>query len=119
MWRAFVYAHDNPDDRAKQAYSDFKPLDGQFADNVLVQVKNGAIDFQPREPFHPLFGAMPRTPLMMEFQITKEYLGQSTHLTYLGPLFEETLKSDTFAHGKGSKVAREIGRASGRDRVCK
>ncbi|MCI4589900.1 alpha-glucuronidase [Sphingobium sp. BYY-5] len=108
MWRAFVYAHDNPDDRAKQAYSDFKPLDGQFADNVIVQVKNGAIDFQPREPFHPLFGAMPRTPLMMEFQITKEYLGQSTHLTYLGPLFEEVLRSDTFAKGKGSTVARVI-----------
>lgn len=108
MWRAFVYAHDNPDDRAKQAYSDFKPLDGQFADNVIVQVKNGAIDFQPREPFHPLFGAMPKTPLMMEFQITKEYLGQSTHLTYLGPLFEEVLRADTFAKGKGSTVAKVI-----------
>jgi alpha-glucuronidase len=110
MWRAFVYAHGaqaNPklDDRAKQAYDDFKPLDGQFADNVLVQVKNGAIDFQPREPFHPLFGAMPKTPLMMEFQITKEYLGQSTHLTYLGPLFEETLRSDT---GTGGTVADVI-----------
>lgn len=108
MWRAFVYAHDNPDDRAKQAYSDFKPLDGQFADNVIIQVKNGAIDFQPREPFHPLFGAMPKTPLMMEFQITKEYLGQSTHLTYLGTLFEETLKSDTLARGKESTVAKVI-----------
>ncbi|PZU56462.1 MAG: alpha-glucuronidase, partial [Sphingobium sp.] len=108
MWRAFVYAHDNPDDRAKQAYADFKPLDGQFAGNVLVQVKNGAIDFQPREPFHPLFGAMPKTPLMMEFQITKEYLGQSTHLTYLAPLFEETLRADTFAKGKGSTVAKVI-----------
>ncbi|MBA4089584.1 MAG: alpha-glucuronidase [Sphingobium sp.] len=108
MWRAFVYAHDNPDDRAKQAYSDFKPLDGKFADNVIVQVKNGAIDFQPREPFHPLFGAMPRTPLMMEFQITKEYLGQSTHLTYLGPLFEEVLDADTYAKGKGSTVAKVI-----------
>ncbi|MEK7343584.1 MAG: alpha-glucuronidase family glycosyl hydrolase [Pseudomonadota bacterium] len=108
MWRAFVYAHDNPDDRAKQAFTDFKPLDGQFADNVIVQVKNGAIDFQPREPFHPLFGAMPRTPLMMEFQITKEYLGQSTHLTYLGPLFEEVLDADTYAKGKGSTVARVI-----------
>ncbi len=108
MWRAFVYAHDNPDDRAKQAYSDFKPLDGKFADNVIVQVKNGAIDFQPREPFHPLFGAMPKTPLMMEFQITKEYLGQSTHLTYLGPLFEETLDADTYAKGKGSTVAKVI-----------
>ena len=108
MWRAFVYAHDNPDDRAKQAYADFKPLDGQFADNVLVQVKNGAIDFQPREPFHPLFGAMPKTPLMMEFQITKEYLGQSTHLTYLGPLFKETLDADTYAKGKGSTVAKVV-----------
>lgn len=115
MWRAFVYAHGaqadpklaNPklEDRAKQAYDDFKPLDGQFADNVLVQVKNGAIDFQPREPFHPLFGAMPKTPLMMEFQITKEYVGQSTHLTYLGPLFEETLRSDT---GTGGTVAQII-----------
>ncbi|WP_294327868.1 alpha-glucuronidase family glycosyl hydrolase, partial [uncultured Sphingomonas sp.] len=75
MWRAFVYAHDKPEDRAKQAYSEFQPLDGKFADNVIVQVKNGPIDFQPREPFHPLFGAMPRTPLMMEVQITKEYLG--------------------------------------------
>nr|WP_093020015.1 alpha-glucuronidase family glycosyl hydrolase [Sphingobium sp. YR768] len=108
MWRAFVYAHDNPDDRAKQAYTDFKPLDGKFADNVIVQVKNGAIDFQPREPFHPLFGAMPKTPLMMEFQITKEYLGQSTHLTYLGPLFEETLDADTYARGKGSTVSKVI-----------
>jgi alpha-glucuronidase len=110
MWRAFVYAHGaqaNPklEDRAKQAYDDFKPLDGQFADNVIVQVKNGAIDFQPREPFHPLFGAMPKTPLMMEFQITKEYIGQSTHLTYLGPLFEETLRSDT---GTGGTVAQVI-----------
>jgi alpha-glucuronidase len=108
MWRAFVYAHDNPVDRAKQAYDDFKPLDGKFAANVIVQVKNGAIDFQPREPFHPLFGAMPRTPLMIEFQITKEYLGQATHLAYLGPLFEETLRSDTLATGAGSTVARVV-----------
>jgi alpha-glucuronidase len=97
MWRAFVYAPGAhlADDRAKQAYEEFKPLDGQFAANVLVQVKNGAIDFQPREPFHPLFGAMPKTPLMMEFQITKEYLGYSTDITYLGTMFEETLESDT------------------------
>jgi len=108
MWRAFVYAHDNPDDRAKQAYTDFHPLDGKFADNVLVQVKNGAIDFQPREPFHPLFGAMPKTPLMAEFQITKEYLGQATHLAYLGPLFQEVLQSDTYARGKGSTVAKIV-----------
>jgi alpha-glucuronidase len=108
MYRAFVYSEKDSEDRAKQAYTDFKPLDGRFADNVIVQVKNGAIDFQPREPFHPLFGAMPKTPLMMEFQVTKEYLGQATHLAYLGPLFAETLDSDTFAHGKGSTVARVI-----------
>lgn len=108
MWRAFVYSHEEPDDRAKQAYSEFVPYDGKFRDNVLVQVKNGAIDFQPREPFHPLFGAMPRTPLMMEFQITKEYLGFATHLVYLGPLFEEALQADTHARGPGSSVARVV-----------
>ncbi len=95
MWRAFVYAETDPEDRAKQAYTEFKPLDGKFASNVIVQVKNGAIDFQPREPFHPLFGAMPKTPLMIEFQITKEYLGFATHLAYLGPMFAETLASET------------------------
>ncbi|WP_242186028.1 alpha-glucuronidase family glycosyl hydrolase [Sphingomonas sp. CARO-RG-8B-R24-01] len=108
MYRAFVYSEKNVTDRARQAYDDFEPLDGRFADNVIVQVKNGAIDFQPREPFHPLFGAMPKTPLMMEFQITKEYLGQATHLAYLGPLFQETLESDTLAHGPGSTVARVL-----------
>ncbi|MCD2324862.1 alpha-glucuronidase [Sphingomonas sp. IC-56] len=108
MWRAFVYAETDPEDRAKQAYTEFKPVDGKFADNVLVQVKNGAIDFQPREPFHPLFGAMPKTPMMVEFQITKEYLGFSTHLVYLGGLFAETLEADTFAKGRGSSVAKVI-----------
>jgi alpha-glucuronidase len=108
MWRAFIYGSGGDADRAKQAYATFKPLDGHFAANVIVQVKNGPIDFQPREPFSPLFGAMPKTPLMMEFQITKEYLGQATHLVYLGPLFEETLQSDTYARGKGSTVARDI-----------
>lgn len=108
MWRAFVYAETDPEDRAKQAYTEFKPLDGQFAANVIVQVKNGAIDFQPREPFHPLFGAMPGTPLMIEFQITKEYLGFATHLAYLGTLFAETLRSDTLARGPGSTVARVV-----------
>jgi alpha-glucuronidase len=108
MWRAFVYAAENPEDRAKQAYSEFKPLDGTFADNVLVQVKNGPIDFQPREPFHPMFGAMPGTPLMMEFQVTKEYLGFATHLAYLGTMWEEVLRADTFAKGPGSTVAKVI-----------
>ncbi|AQR75779.1 alpha-glucuronidase family glycosyl hydrolase [Sphingomonas sp. LM7] len=106
MWRAFVYAAENPDDRHKQAYTEFQPLDGKFRDNVLVQVKNGAIDFQPREPFHPLFGAMPKTPLMMEFQITKEYLGFATHLAYLGTMWEEVLEADTFRPRKGSTVAK-------------
>jgi alpha-glucuronidase len=107
MWRAFVYSHEQPDDRAKQAYSEFVPLDGKFRDNVVVQVKNGAIDFQPREPFHPLFGAMPKTPLMLEFQITKEYLGFATHLVYLGTLYQETLQADTH-RGKRATVARVV-----------
>jgi alpha-glucuronidase len=108
MWRAFVYEPEQGEDRAKQAYSEFKPLDGKFRDNVIVQVKNGAIDFQPREPFHPLFGAMPKTPLMMEFQITKEYLGFATHLAYLGTMWEEVLGEDTYVRGKGSTVAEVI-----------
>ncbi|MEZ4703538.1 MAG: alpha-glucuronidase family glycosyl hydrolase [Rhodothermales bacterium] len=106
MWRAFVYSNEEPDDRARQAYNEFVPLDGTFRPNVLIQVKNGPIDFQPREPFHPLFGAMPATPLMMEFQITQEYLGQATHIAYLAPLFKEVLDADTYAMGAGSTVAR-------------
>ncbi|PSD47406.1 alpha-glucuronidase [Stenotrophomonas maltophilia] len=108
MWRAFVYSHEVPEDRAKQAYSEFVGLDGAFRPNVIVQVKNGPIDFQPREPFHPLFGAMPRTPLMMELQITKEYLGFATHLVYLGALYEEVLQADTHARGEGSTVSRVV-----------
>ncbi|HEY4108895.1 alpha-glucuronidase family glycosyl hydrolase [Puia sp.] len=95
IWRAFVYSNETPEDRARQAYTEFKPLDGRFHQNVLVQVKNGPIDFQPREPFHPLFGAMPATPLLLEVQLTQEYLGFSNHLVYLAPLFEECLDSDT------------------------
>lgn len=108
MWRAFVYSDDVPEDRAKQAYNEFKPLDGKFRENVLLQVKNGPIDFQPREPFHPLFGAMPGTPLMMELQITQEYLGQATQWVYLAPMYKECLQSDTYAAGKGSLVSRVI-----------
>lgn len=108
IWRAFVYAAENPVDRHKQAYDEFVPLDGQFLPNVMVQVKNGAIDFMPREPFHPLFGRMPKTPLMMEFQVTQEYLGQATHWVYLGPLFKEVLEADTHARGEGSTVARVL-----------
>lgn len=88
MWRAFVYSPSDAD-RAKQAYLEFQPLDGRFRDNVMVQVKNGPIDFQPREPYSPLFGAMPHTPLMVEFQITQEYLGHSNHLAYLATMWNE------------------------------
>ena len=128
MWRAFVYdvrvqkSNENFDsskvdrnadniaapDRFKQAYAEFKPFDGKFRKNVLIQVKNGPIDFQPREPFSPLFGAMPQTPLAMEFQLTMEYLGQGTHLVFLAPLFKEVLDADTYANGKGSTVAKLI-----------
>ena len=107
MWRAFVYS-DSKEDRIKQGYDEFKPLDGQFKDNVLVQVKNGPLDFQPREPVHPLFGAMPKTPLMLEVQITKEYLGLNTNLAYLGTMWQEVLATDTYATGKGSSVRKVI-----------
>ncbi|MET3535749.1 alpha-glucuronidase [Chryseobacterium limigenitum] len=105
MWRAFVYSP-SKEDRAKQAYLEFLPLDGKFRDNVIVQIKNGPIDFQPREPFNPLFGALKKTSEMAEFQITQEYLGFSNHLVFLAPLFKETLESDTYADGKGSTVAK-------------
>lgn len=104
MWRAFVYSAEEPEDRAKQAYNEFVPLDDQFRPNVMVQVKNGPIDFQPREPIHPLFGAMSQTSVMMEFQITQEYLGQGTNLVYLAPMYEEVLDFDTHAKGQGSTV---------------
>jgi len=108
LWRAFVYDFSIKEDRAKQAYNELKPLDGRFHPNVFIQVKNGPIDFQPREPFHPLFGAMPSTPLAMEFQITQEYLGLATHLVYLAPLYKECLDADTYSNGKESSVAKVI-----------
>jgi alpha-glucuronidase len=108
IWRAFVYAENPKEDRHTQAFKEFQPLDGTFRPNVLIQVKNGPIDFQPREPFSPLFGAMPRTPLVLEVQITKEYLGFATHLSYLAPLFEEVLRADTFVKGEGSLVRQVI-----------
>ena len=88
MWRAFVYTPQSPD-RANQAYLEFMPLDGQFADNVIIQIKNGPVDFQPREPYSPLFTAMQKTPMMVEFQITQEYLGAANHLVYLAPMWQE------------------------------
>jgi len=115
MWRAFVYDPKPGTDRAAAAYDSLQPLDGRFAPNVLLQVKNGPIDFQPREPFHPLFGAMPQTPLMLEVQITQEYLGHANHVVYLAPMWRECLGADTYARGRGSNVARVVdGSLSGR-----
>jgi len=108
IWRAFIYDEEVDADRAKRAYIEFTKLDGQFRPNVLVQVKNGAIDFMPREPFHPLFGAMKQTPVMAEIQATQEYLGQAKHLVYLGTMWKEFLDSDTYAKGKGSTVGKVL-----------
>jgi alpha-glucuronidase len=105
MWRAFVY---NPtgNDRAMQAYFEFVPLDGQFDDNVIVQIKNGPVDFQPREPFSPLFGALKKTAVMPELQITQEYLGHSNHLVFLASMWKEFFDSDTYADGDGSFISK-------------
>ncbi|HEU4390441.1 MAG TPA: alpha-glucuronidase family glycosyl hydrolase, partial [Blastocatellia bacterium] len=108
MWRAFVYDMKPGYDRAGAAYENLQPFDGQFAPNVLLQVKNGPIDFQPREPFHPLFGGMPKTQLMPELQITQEYLGFSNHLVFLAQMWREFLDSDTYARGSGSTVTRVV-----------
>ena len=108
MWRAFVYDMKPGYDRAGAAYENLQPFDGKFAENVLLQVKNGPIDFQPREPFHPLFGAMPRTQLMPEFQITQEYLGFSNHLVFLAPMWREFFNADTYAKGRGSTITKVV-----------
>ncbi|MBI1226055.1 MAG: alpha-glucuronidase [Bacteroidetes bacterium] len=108
MWRAFVYSAEDTTDRHRQAYSEFVPMDGSFRSNVMIQVKNGPIDFQPREPAHPMFGAMPETPLMMEFQITQEYTGQGTHLVFLAPMWKEVLDFDMQTNGVGSTVANVL-----------
>ena len=90
MWRSFVYgAKHQGEDRVKQAVSEFAELDGQFRDNVILQSKNGPLDFQPREPYAPIFDQMNKTPQMAELQITQEYLGQSKHLVYLAPMWKE------------------------------
>ena len=108
IWRVFVYSNETPEDRFKQPYQEFVPLDGQFEDNVILQAKNGPIDFQPREPFHPLFGAMQKTPVMLEVQLTQEYLGFATHLVYLAPMFKEVLDADTYRPQKASTVGKWI-----------
>jgi len=113
IWRTFVYNcmvdwRDRSTDRAKAAYDNFKPLDGKFMDNVVLQIKNGPMDFQIREPITPLFGAMEKTNVFMEFQITQEYTGQQKHLCYLVPLWKEALDFDTFAKGEGSFVKKVV-----------
>lgn len=113
IWRCFVYNcrqdwRDRSTDRAKAAYENFKPLDGQFADNVILQIKNGPMDFQVREPVSPLFGAMKDTNQLLELQITQEYTGQQIHLCYLAPQWKEILDFDTFARGSGSYVKRIV-----------
>lgn len=109
LWRCFVYNchqdwRDRSTDRARAAYDHFKPLDGRFMDNVILQIKNGPMDFQVREPVSPLFGAMPNTNAMMEFQITQEYTGQQRHVCYLIPQWKEVLDFDTKVKGEGSTV---------------
>lgn len=108
MWRSFVYNADVDPDRAKRAYMEFVPLDGKFRSNVFVQSKNGPIDFQPREPVNSIFGAMPKTPLMLELQIMQEYLGHSKHLVYIAPMWKEYFEFDTYAKGRGSTLASII-----------
>jgi alpha-glucuronidase len=111
MYRAFVYDDPGKDwklDRIAEAYRIIRPFDGQFRDNVLVQEKEGPLDFQAREPFAPLFGAMPHSQMAVEFPVTKEYTGQGTDIAYLGSMYEEIYQSDTYAYGKGSTVARIV-----------
>nr|WP_321412128.1 alpha-glucuronidase family glycosyl hydrolase [uncultured Carboxylicivirga sp.] len=103
MWRAFVYGN-HQKDRIREAYDEFVPLDGQFDENVIVQIKKGPLDFMPHEPFSPLFGALSKTNTMIEFQVTQEYLGNGYHLVYKGPMYSDILQSDTYAKGKGTTV---------------
>lgn len=107
MWRTFVYNDTSVDpDRVKRAYKEFKPFDGQFDDNVILQTKNGPLDFHPSEPVLPIFGGMEHTPLQPELQITQEYLGQSTYLVYLVPMWRKFFDFDTWCKGEGSTVAK-------------
>lgn len=108
IWRAFVYDDAIDSDRMKRAYKEFKPLDGKFRSNVIVQAKNGPFDFQPREPVHPLFGGLTQTHIGAELQITKEYLGQSVQLVYLAPMWREIFDFDTYAKGAGSTVGKVL-----------
>ncbi|HHU19274.1 MAG TPA: alpha-glucuronidase [Bacilli bacterium] len=109
IWRCFVYNNkqdwrDRKTDRARAAYDHFKPLDGKFNDNVILQIKNGPMDFQVREPVSPLIGELENTNQFLEFQIAQEYLGQQRHLVYLIPQWKEVLEFDTYAKGENTKV---------------
>jgi alpha-glucuronidase len=113
LWRCFVYNclqdwRDRTTDRARAAFDHFKPLDGQFHSNVILQIKNGPMDFQVREGVSPLLGAMEITNQMLEFQITQEYTGQQRHLCYLVPQWKEILDFDTYSKGKGSEVKKVV-----------
>jgi alpha-glucuronidase len=111
MWRCFVYgANHKGEDRVKQAVSEFKPLDGQFRDNVILQTKNGPLDFQPREPYSPIFDQIKKTPNMVELQITQEYLGQSRHLVYLAPMWKEFFSFVSPGQLKGIAGVANIGK---------
>ena len=109
IWRCFVYNNkqdwrDRKTDRARAAYDHFTPLDGEFDDNVILQIKNGPMDFQVREPVSPLIGELEKTNQFLEFQIAQEYLGQQRHLVYLIPQWKEVLEFDTHAKGQGTQV---------------
>jgi alpha-glucuronidase len=109
FWRCFVYNNhqdwrDRKTDRARAAYDHFEPMDGEFAENVVLQIKNGPMDFQVREAVSPLFGALKNTNQALEFQIAQEYTGQQKHICYLVPLWKEVLEFDTYATGEGSTV---------------
>lgn len=113
VWRCFVYNclqdwRDRSTDRARAAYDNFKPLDGKFLDNVILQIKNGPMDFQVREPVSPLIGSMEQTNQMMEFQVAQEYTGQQKDLCYLVPQWKEIFDFDTYAKDKGSTVKKIV-----------
>lgn len=107
IWRAFVYDLSDGD-VSTDAYDTFKPLDGQFADNALVQAKYGPVDFHVREPVHPLFGGLPNSRMTLELQVTQEHVGHSTHLCYLVPWWKQVLDFDIHADGPGTTVAKVV-----------
>jgi alpha-glucuronidase len=122
IWRCFVYNctqdwRDRVTDRANAAYDNFMPLDGLFADNVLLQIKNGPMDFQVREPVSPLFGGLKKTNFVLEFQITQEYTGQQRHLCYLAPMWKSVFDFDTYRDGAGSTVVNLLSKASANGRM--